>query len=225
MEPLKILFEDATMLVVEKPAGVDVKELQKLLPKDAFPAHRLDKETSGILLIAKTQEALDFFRNQFKTRQVAKKYICLVTGNVKTEKGRIETLQARAPGDRRKQKAFLPGEPEGESAPPAGGGRREAVSEYRVLERFKDYTLLEVTPKTGRKHQIRSQFAFLSHPLAGDKLYGFKNQPVPSGLTRHFLHASYLKVQKPDGTIQEFASELPQDLQNVLTTLQHANQT
>jgi len=109
------------------------------------------------------------------------------------------------------------------------------VSEYRVLERFKarldspssarrDYTLLEVSPKTGRKHQIRAQFASLHHPLAGDKLYGFKNQPTPAGLKRHFLHASYLKIPTPQGGSKEFISELPEDLQKVIETLHHANQ-
>lgn len=219
MEPLKILFEDDTMLVVEKPAGIDVTELQKLLPKEAFLAHRLDKETSGVLLAAKTQEALHFFRTQFKERKVEKKYTCLVVGNIANSKGRIETLQGRAGGDRRKQRVFLQGEP-------GQGEKREAVSEYRVLERYQEgYTLLEVLPKTGRKHQIRSQFAFLNHPLAGDKLYGFKNQPVPQLLQRHFLHASYLRIPRADGTTQEIVSELPKDLQNVLTKLHHANQS
>lgn len=217
MEPLKILFEDDTMLVVEKPAGIDITELQKLLEEGYVPSHRLDKETSGLLLVAKTPEALDFFHQQFKERKVEKKYLCLVVGNIQENEGRIETLLGRAPGDRRKQKVFLPGEA-------AGGEKREAVSEYRVLERFRDYTLLEVNPKTGRKHQIRAQFASLYHPLAGDKLYGFKNQPTPAGLKRHFLHASYLKVPSPKGDSKEFVSELPKDLEKVMETLRHANQ-
>lgn len=212
------------MLVVEKPAGIDIEELQKFLPEDSFPSHRLDKETSGVLLVAKTEEALNFFHDQFKERKVEKKYTTLVVGNVKGEQGKVESLLGRAPGDRRKQKVFLPGEP-------GLGEKREAVSEYQVVKRYKaclparqDYTLLEVTPKTGRKHQIRAQFASLNHPVAGDKLYGFKDQKIPEGLKRHFLHASYLKISAPDGALKEFFSELSQDLQNVLETLNHANQ-
>ncbi|OHA72445.1 MAG: hypothetical protein A3A27_01865 [Candidatus Wildermuthbacteria bacterium RIFCSPLOWO2_01_FULL_47_18] len=216
------------MLVVEKPEGLDIAEFQKLLKEGYAPSHRLDKETSGLLLVAKTPEALDFFHQQFKERKVEKKYLCLAVGNIQENEGKVETLLGRAPGDRRKQKVFLPGET-------AGGEKREAVSEYRVLERFKarldspssarrDYTLLEVSPKTGRKHQIRAQFASLHHPLAGDKLYGFKNQPTPAGLKRHFLHASYLKIPTPQGGSKEFISELPEDLQKVIETLHHANQ-
>ncbi|MDO8633636.1 MAG: RluA family pseudouridine synthase [Candidatus Wildermuthbacteria bacterium] len=216
MNLLKILFEDDTMLVIEKPAGIDIEELQKFLPAGSLPSHRLDKETSGVLLVAKTTEALDFFHKQFKERKVEKKYICLVVGSIKDETGRVETLLGRAPGDRRKQKVFLPGEP-------GLGEKREAVSEYRVLKRYKDYTLLEIQPKTGRKHQIRAQFASLNHPVAGDKLYGFKDQKIPEGLKRHFLHASYLKISTPNGTQKEFSSELPKDLQNVIETINHAD--
>lgn len=214
---LKILFEDATMLVLEKPSGIDMEGLQKLLKKGYAPSHRLDKETSGVLLVAKTPEALEYFQKQFQERKTEKKYVCLVTGNIKEGAGTIQTFLGRAPGDRRKQKAFLEAE-----AP--GGKKREAVSEYKVLERFARYTLLEVLPKTGRKHQIRAQLASLNHPVAGDKLYGFKNQPVPEGLKRHFLHASFLKISNSNGTVKEFVSPLPEDLQNVLTVLHHANE-
>ncbi|OHA64098.1 MAG: hypothetical protein A2842_02235 [Candidatus Wildermuthbacteria bacterium RIFCSPHIGHO2_01_FULL_48_25] len=216
MNLLKILFEDDTMLVLEKPSGIDIAGLQKHLKSGYIPAHRLDKETSGLLLVAKTPEALDFFQAQFKERKVEKKYICLVVGDMKENEGRVESLLGRAPGDRRKQKVFLPGET-------TGGEKREAVSEYRVLERFNDYTLLEVSPKTGRKHQIRAQFASLHHPLAGDKLYGFKNQKIPKGLKRHFLHASYLKVPTLKGDSKEFTLKLPEDLESILKELQHGN--
>ena len=93
------------------------------------------------------------------------------------------------------------------------------MTEYKVLERFDNYTLVEAIPKTGRKHQIRTHFSYLGHPIAGDKLYGFKNQPTPEGLNRHFLHASQLRIKLPDGEIKEFKSELPEDLKNVITLL------
>ncbi len=230
--PLKIIHEDDTLLVVEKPAGMAVwregpvqgKTVGEMLAEQ-FPAlqtlreerrygilHRLDKDTSGILLVAKSAEAFSFFQKQFQDRTLQKKYLCLVEGNVKEEKGRIETLLGRSSGDKRKQKVLLPGEPE-------SAGKREATTEYQVKERYPGYTLLEVSPKTGRKHQIRVQLASLGHPIAGDKLYGFKNQKVLPGLQRHFLHASSIRIGYPDGTIQEFTSELPDDLQNILDNL------
>jgi 23S rRNA pseudouridine1911/1915/1917 synthase len=229
---LKIIHEDDTLLVVEKPAGMTVwKEgpgedktvgdaileqfpnLQALGEKRRYGIlHRLDKDTSGILLVAKTPEAFSFFQKQFQDRAVQKKYLCLAEGNVKEEKGRIETLLGRSLSDKRKQKVFIPGEPGSES-------KREAITEYRVQERYPGYTLLEMYPKTGRKHQLRVQLASLGHPIVGDKLYGFKNQKILSELQRHFLHASSLKINYPDGTVQEFTSELPEDLKSILHNL------
>jgi len=174
--------------------------------------HRLDKDTSGILLVAKNDKALEFLQKQFKEREVKKKYLALVAGNLKKEEGVIETLIGRSPGDRRKQKVYLPGEPNVQE-------KRKAVTEYKVLQRFENYTLIKVEPKTGRKHQIRTHLAYLGHPVAGDKLYGFKNQPRPEGLKRQFLHASYLKVKLPNGKTKEFKSELPNELKLCLQNL------
>ena len=203
---LKSIYENDMVLVVDKPAGLDVSEIEGLL------VHRLDKDTSGILLIAKTQESLEFLQKQFQERNVEKKYICLVVGTIKQDTGRIETLLGRSPADRRKQKVYLPDDS-------AAEGTRDAVTEYRVLERYKNYTLLEIQPKTGRKHQIRAHMVHLLHPIAGDKLYAFKNQPTPQGLERQFLHATYLKIPMPDKTTQEFSCELANDLQLCLQTL------
>jgi 23S rRNA pseudouridine1911/1915/1917 synthase len=96
---------------------------------------------------------------------------------------------------------------------------REAVSEYKVLQRFANHTLLEVEIKTGRKHQIRCHLAYIHHPVAGDSLYGFKDSPVLEGLNRQFLHASYLKIVLPSGQIQELYSDLPEDLKNIINNL------
>jgi len=196
--------------VIDKPAGVNADDIPRRV-------HRLDKDTSGILLVAKNDKALEFLQKQFKERRVEKKYIALVTGNLKTERGKIETLIGRSPKDRRKQKVYLPGEPESK-------GKREAITEYKVLKKFKNYTLIEAIPKTGRKHQIRTHFAYLGHPVAGDKLYGFKNQPTPKGLKRQFLHANYLKIKLPKGApdkagTREFNSGLPEDLKLCLQSL------
>jgi len=230
--PLKILHESATLLVVDKPAGITVwnegiahnesladlllgqfPELEMLGEEQRYGIiHRLDKDTSGVLLVAKSKEAYQYFQEQFQKRTIRKQYTCLLEGNLKEESGVIHTLLGRSPADRRRQKAF-PLEQRGE-------GLREATTEWETLKKYKDFTLLKVTPKTGRKHQIRAHMASISHPIAGDKLYGFKNQRIPEDLQRHFLHASYLKVQTPDGKEQEFTSPLPEDLEKVLAQLQ-----
>jgi len=202
---VKIIYEDDNLLVIDKPAGVVADEIPRRI-------HRLDKDTSGILLVAKNDKALEFLQKQFKEREVKKKYLALVAGNLKKEEGVIETLIGRSPGDRRKQKVYLPGEPNAQE-------KRKAVTEYKVLQRFENYTLIKVEPKTGRKHQIRTHLAYLGHPVAGDKLYGFKNQPRPERLKRQFLHASYLKVKLPNGKTKEFKSELPNELKLCLQNL------
>ncbi len=172
-------------------------------------SHRLDKDTSGILLIAKNDKTLDFLQKEFKERRIQKKYLALVAGHLKDDDGKIETLIGRAPNDRRKQKVYLPYDPN-------ASGKRNALTEYKVLQRFKDYDLIEVEPKTGRKHQIRTHLAYLNHPIVGDKLYGFKGQSCPKELKRQFLHASYLKTKLPNGKEKEFKSSLPEDLEKIL---------
>ena len=206
---IKKIYEDEDLLVIDKPAGIIVDYPLRI--------HRLDKNTSGVLLIAKNEKALIFFQKQFKKREVEKKYIALVVGNVKNSQGRIETLIGRSQKDRRKQKAYL-------SFEPGAKLKREAITEYKVLERFDGYTLVEVLPKTGRKHQIRCHFAYLSYPIAGDKMYGFKNQACPQGLNRQFLHASYIKIKLFTGKYKELSSPLPQDLKICLDNLKKNSQ-
>ncbi len=241
-----VLYEDENVLVIDKPAGIVVfpegkpsafvplasgtstdKEEKTLIDYllEKYPdlkkageaprygiVHRLDKDTSGILLVAKNNKTLIFLQKQFKKGDVVKKYLALVIGNLKNEKGVIETLIGRAPKNRKKQKVYL-------SAEPGSEKKREAITGYEIKERFKDYTLIDVFPKTGRKHQIRCHFSYLGHPITGDKMYGFKNQPCLEELKRQFLHASHLKIKLPDGEIKEFKSELPEDLNEVLKKL------
>ena len=233
---IKIIYEDNDVLVVDKPGGLIVFEEGKNPSASSGPfliselikrypelksvgeaprhgiVHRLDKDTSGVLLVAKSAEALLFLQKQFKNREVSKKYVCLVEGEIKSDKGEIRTLIARSKKDGRKQKVYLENEPHPESA-------KEAITEYKVLEDFKNYTLLEVQIKTGRRHQIRCHFSYLQHPIAGDKLYGFKNSKVPKCLTRQFLHAQKLKIQLPSGETKEFLSELPEELQKTFNNL------
>jgi len=233
---VKIIFENKDLLVIDKSAGIVVfperkgeeKTLIDLLLqkwpklKRAGPAprygivHRLDKDSSGILLVAKNDKTLNFLQGQFKNRKVEKKYLALVIGNLKSNQGLIETFMARGGKDRRKQKIFLPFEPTAQ-----GKKLRRATTKYKVVQRFKNYTLLEALPKTGRKHQLRAHFAYLGHPIVGDKLYGFKGQCCPKELKRQFLHASYLKIQLPDEKIKEFESKLPNDLKRVLKKLKN----
>ena len=202
---MKIIYEDENVQVLDKPAGVNSDDFEKR-------AHRLDKDTSGVFLIAKNDKTLEFLQKQFQDREVKKKYIALVVGSLKNTEGTIETLLGRSPGDRRKQKVFLPHDPQAED-------KRSAITKYKVLQRFEKYDLIEVEPLTGRKHQIRAHMAYLGHPIAGDKLYGFKNQPLPKGLNRQFLHAKYLEIKIPDGQIKKFESELSDDLNLCLKQL------
>ncbi|MBM3258023.1 MAG: RNA pseudouridine synthase, partial [Candidatus Nealsonbacteria bacterium] len=132
---MKTIYEDKDLLVIDKPAGINSDDFEKRV-------HRLDKDTSGVLLIAKNEEILEFLQKQFKERNVVKKYLALIVGNLKNKEGKIETLIGRSSADRKKQKVYLAGEPNSE-------GKREAVTWYKVLQRFKDYDLIEVEPKTG----------------------------------------------------------------------------
>jgi len=230
---LKIIYEDNDILVIDKPSGfvvfpegqtkentlidILIEKYPELKNAGEGPrygiVHRLDKDTSGVLLVAKTTEALIFLQKQFKNREVEKKYLCLVEGTIKDEEGTIRTFFARSTRDPRKQRVYREDEPHPETA-------REAITKYKVLEDFKGYTLLEVEMKTGRRHQIRCHFSYLQHPVAGDKLYGFKNSKKPRGLTRQFLHAQKLKIQMPNGKTEEFISDLPMDLKTVKNYLE-----
>jgi len=235
---IRKLYEDENVLAIDKPAGIVVfpegatnrKSLidclsakYPLLKEAGMPprygiVHRLDKDTSGILLVAKTNQALAFFQNQFKKGLVEKKYLTLVVGRIKDNGGTIETLIGRSPKDKRKQRVYLAGSPEAKRKKLRG-----AKTIWKKVAVFsddgQDYAFLEVNPKTGRRHQIRSHLAHIGYPVAGDKLYSFKNRPVPKGLTRQFLHASSLKIRLPNGEEKEFSSELPDDLKEVLKNL------
>lgn len=231
-----ILYEDKNLLVIDKPAEIIVYSERQTKQKNLigellkkYPylrnagekprygiVHRLDKNTSGILLIAKNNKTLNFLQKEFKARRVKKKYIALVVGKIKENFGTIKTLIGRSKKNRKKQKIYLPNEP-------SSGAKREAKTYYRVVKRFREYSLLEIEPKTGRKHQIRAHFAYLHHPIAGDKIYGFKNQPCPKKLSRQFLHASYLKIKLPNRPIKEFKSRLPKELSEIIKNIETKN--
>jgi len=216
------------MLVIDKPAGLVVHPINpeqddtlvngliarypeiKKVGDDALRpgiVHRLDKDTSGLMVVAKNNSAFECLKKQFQQRKVEKKYLALVMGKVKDKKGIITKAISLSKKDHRKRSALLDDK------------AKKAWTEYQVLKSFKDYTLLEVKPKTGRTHQIRVHLASIGHPIAGDKQYKFKRQPWPENLNRQFLHATYLKFQLPDGKMMEFKSELPKDLEEVIGTV------
>jgi 23S rRNA pseudouridine1911/1915/1917 synthase len=226
--PLDIVFEDDDLLVVNKPAGMVVHPaaghangtlVNAVLGYDPEiegiggeerpgVVHRLDKETSGLILLAKNERAHRWLQDQFRLRKVDKTYLALVDGKPPTPTGRVEAHIGRDPSHRKKM-AIVP-ESRG----------REAVSEYKTLESFKEHALLEFHPLTGRTHQIRLHCAFLGCPIVGDEIYGRKKPSVP--LERHFLHAYRLKIILP-GEVEPkfFEAPLPQELQQVLTLLRN----
>ena len=223
---LKIIYSDKNLLVVDKPAGIRVdEELMDELIKE-FPAlkeveepprygliHRLDKDTSGIVLVAKTSQDLFFFQKQFKQRRVEKKYLALVSGTMKQKQGIVKSLIGRDKNSI-KQKVYLSIGPESKKS-----GPREAETHWRVIKEYKNFSLIEASPKTGRKHQVRVHLAYIHHPVVGDKLYSFKNALCPQGLTRQFLHAEELRIKLPNHKNKIFISNLPEELKQILKNL------
>jgi len=210
---IPVIYENKNVLVIDKPAGLLVQPVknEKNTLIDFFPkaklVHRLDKDTSGLMVLAKNEEICDWLKSQFKNRQIKKKYIALVHGKLKDKQGIITKAISRS---RRKGKI--------QTTAPIGK-KREAITRYRALKEFEDYSLLEVIPETGRTHQIRVHLASIGHPIAGDKQYKFKRQQEPKGLNRQFLHANYLKFNLPNGKTIKFESKLPEELNKVLENL------
>ncbi len=217
--PLSIIYEDDDLLVLDKPAGLTVH------PAPGHPSHtlvnavlsyfphladigdslrpgivhRLDKDTSGVMLVAKNSIAQADLAEQFKAHSVAKAYLVLVKGRLTPENGIIEAPIGRDPRNRKRMAVVAEG--------------REARTEYQVVRYIDDYTLLEVRPETGRTHQIRVHLSAIGYPVVGDAMYGVKS----AYLSRQFLHASRLGFKLPStGEDVEFKSELPPDLEQAL---------
>jgi 23S rRNA pseudouridine1911/1915/1917 synthase len=211
------IYENNDLIVINKPAGLlshpvtDEKDtlidIMKEKYSDAKLVHRLDKDTSGLMVIAKNEKTYEWLKSQFLNRQIHKKYLALVNGILKDKKGII----AKSISKSRKRG--------GSQTTAPIGKMREALTRYEVIKEFKNHSLLEVSPETGRTHQIRIHLTSIGHPLAGDKKYKFKRQIKIEGLNRQFLHASYLQFQLLDGKIMEFRSELPEELNKVLKNL------
>lgn len=224
--PLDIVFENEDLLVVNKPAGMVVHPAaghasgtlvhaalahapqMQGIGGELRPGviHRLDKNTSGLILLAKNDQAHRWLQDQFRDRKVEKVYLALVDGHPPTPTGRIEAPIGRD-ANQRKRMAIV--------SPDKG---RQAISEYRTLETFPLHALLEIHPITGRTHQIRLHLSFIGCPVVGDTVYGRRKPTLP--LSRHFLHAAQLTIRLPgEEHPRTFQAPLPSELEQALTTL------
>lgn len=221
--PLDIVYEDKDLLVVNKAADMVVhpapgnysgtlvnallrhcKNLSGIggVIKPGI-VHRLDKGTSGLLVVAKTDQAHRFLAKQFKARTASRVYVAVVKGVVQFDNGVIEAPIGRDRRDRMKMVVDFDSEKS-----------REASTRYRVLKRFKDSTVIELTLGTGRTHQVRVHMAYIGHPVIGDMKYGTK-----SGLDRPMLHAKSIGFTHPTkGRFMEFTSELPKDMKKLIAS-------
>ena len=227
--PLEITFENEDLIVVNKPAGMVVHPSAghqsgtlvhaALAHSDEIEGvggiqrpgivHRLDKDTSGLILLAKNDQAHQWLQEEFRSRRVDKTYLALVDGAPPTKRGRVEAAIGRDPVDRKRMAVV----------PPDKG--RFAVSEYATETRYQQHTLLEVHPVTGRTHQIRLHMAFLGCPIVGDRIYGRRRPSLE--IDRQFLHAARLSIRLPGESLPvEFEAPLPDDLASVLKALNSA---
>jgi 23S rRNA pseudouridine1911/1915/1917 synthase len=227
--PLAVIYEDDDLLIVDKPAGQVVHPapghdtgtlVNALLGRGAQLApggiagvqrpgivHRLDRDTSGLLMVARTDAAQASLQAQLKARRVKKTYLALVHGSVAAAAGRIEAPIGRDPG-RRTRMAVTP-------------NGRASTTGYRVRERFAGWTLLELDLVTGRTHQIRVHLEAIGHPVAGDPIYGTgTSRRGPDGLNRLFLHSWRLELTSPStGRLIRAEAPLPESLERVLAGL------
>ncbi|HOD43706.1 MAG TPA: RluA family pseudouridine synthase [Anaerolineaceae bacterium] len=224
--PLDVIFESDDLMIINKPAGMVVHpgaghktgtlvhaalahapELEGI-GGELRPGvvHRLDKDTSGLILVAKNDRSHRWLQEQFRLRRVRKVYLALVDGTPPTPTGRIEAPIGRDPAHRRKM------------AVTTLQKGREAVTEYQTVETYAHHTLIEAHPLTGRTHQIRLHMAFLGCPIVADSLYGRRKPSLP--LERHFLHATRLTIMLP-GQMEEqtFTAPLPADLEKIIQQL------
>ena len=227
--PLDILFENEDLLAVNKPAGLvvhpaaghssgtlvhavlaHVPQLEgvggELRPG---VVHRLDRDTSGVILLAKNDRSHRWLQEQFRLRKVHKNYLALVDGHPPTPSGRIDAAIGRDPKMRKKMAVVQPDK------------GRTAVTDYRTLEKFPEHTYLDIFPVTGRTHQIRLHLAFLGCPVTGDTVYGRKHPSLR--ISRHFLHAASLSIRLRGENIERcFFAPLPPELEEVLQSLRSA---
>jgi 23S rRNA pseudouridine1911/1915/1917 synthase len=239
--PLDVVYEDSDVIVINKQAGISVHpsinepagtmanaliarypEIKNVGDDPIRPGivHRLDKDTSGLLVVAKNQKAFEFLKKEWQSGQVIKKYLALVWGNLNENSGEIKSELARSIKDFRKRMVVKPEKNMGEDLK-----GKLAITEYKVIKKYRGFSLVEVYPKTGRMHQIRVHMASIGHPVVGDKIYG-KRRERPEGLSRQFLHAFYLSFSLPaqaglpNGKRLTLEADLPIDLEEVLAKLE-----
>ncbi|TCD46296.1 RluA family pseudouridine synthase [Streptococcus sp. X16XC17] len=226
--PLEIVYEDADVAVVNKPQGMvvhpsaghtsgtlvnallyrikDLSGINGVLRPGIV--HRIDKDTSGLLMIAKNDQAHTALAEELKAKKSLRKYIAIVHGNLPNDRGVIEAPIGRSEKDRKKQAVTAKG--------------KDAITRFQVLERFGDYTLLELTLETGRTHQIRVHMAYIGHPVAGDEVYGPRKTLKAHG---QFLHAQTLGFTHPrTGDLVTFTAEAPAIFQETLEKLRKKSQ-
>lgn len=228
--PIDIVYEDEDVIVVNKPRGMVVHPangnpdgtlVNALMYKCKGKlssingvirpgiVHRIDKDTTGILMVAKNDDAHLFLSEQIKDHSFKREYIALVDGNLKENSGTINRPVGRSEKDRKKMAV-------------TEKNSREAITEYRVLERFSGYTLVRCKLYTGRTHQIRVHFSSMGHPVTGDKVYGPQKQPLFSG--GQLLHAAKLGFIHPKTKeYVEFEKEIPEDFSDVINKLRRVN--
>ena len=235
---IEIIYEDNDVIVLNKPAGVLSQNAEsskspsisdflvkhypeiKNVGEDEMRfgvVHRLDKDTSGVIIAAKNNRSFEFLKYQFKNRKTQKVYLALVYGNVNPEEGEINFKIGRSKANPNMQTAIDTKKKEDIKA-------REARTIYKTIEKFKDYSLLEVSPKTGRMHQIRVHLKTIGYPIVGDQKYFFKKHKNKDlELHRQFLHAEELNIILPNGKKAKFKAKLPNDLKNFLDKVKIKN--
>lgn len=229
---IKVIYETSDFLAVNKPAGLlmhpisgvkfqeptlagwllqnypEVKNVGDNSKVRPGIVHRLDKDTSGVIIVAKNQKYFEYLKNLFQKHQIKKKYLALVYGKLKSKKGIINKPISLKPGTT-KRTVF------------GGKIKKEAITEYKVIKFLKSgekfFSLVEVLPKTGRTHQIRIHLASIGHPIVGDSLYGPKKNVFD--LDGQFLHAESLEFNLSDGRRIKIEADLPDDLKNILSGL------
>ena len=237
MKNIKILFEDKNIVAIDKPSGISVhpdgrtseKTITDWVLKN-YPklkgvgepvtfnekeidrpgiVHRLDKETSGVLIIVKNKEAFAYYKKQFMDRAIKKVYLALVSGSMKYDHGFINKSIGRSPNDFRKRLAGRG----------ARGELREAVTEYKVIKKIKisgkPFTLVEIRPKTGRTHQIRVHMKYLNHPVVCDSLYAPKEY-CPKDFKRLMLHAKSIEFENQKGKKIKIEASSPKEFEKYL---------
>ena len=235
---LTVLYEDANIVAVNKPAGLIThadgrtkeetaedwfKERYKvqnaILPAQSGYVHRLDRDTSGVLVFAKNAMAYEFLRKAFHDRDVQKTYLALVYGVLKEKNGVIDFDIGRSRKDFRLRSA----------QPKAKGRLRDALTRYEVVGEAEGYSLLKMSPETGRTHQIRVHLKAIHHPIVGDKLYGPalppKGAPLAGGISRLGLHAYSLDLPLPSGGRALITAPVPSDLATALSRFPHMKET